>query len=188
MNGYRQRKKSLALAMNEGRLEMKEVCMRPLDVDLDFHLIAQLNQLNRELMDLSKSGSSTSPSSPGVGANHSFSLLENNGEILVDGEDKHNLSSSPQSPISLQVPQTKHSQGNDVPVYSPISSKRGKSPVEAKQKKSSHETPRRRQSDESPVVSSKKSSPEQKTIVENSKESKSVSPREVISRYQVAFQ
>ncbi|XP_030837786.1 uncharacterized protein LOC579951 isoform X3 [Strongylocentrotus purpuratus] len=187
MNGYRQRKKSLALAMNEGRLEMKEVCMRPLDVDLDFHLIAQLNQLNRELMDLSKSGSSTSPSSPGVGANHSFSLLENNGEILVDGEDKHNLSSSPQSPISLQVPQTRHSQGNDV--YSPISSKRGKSPVEAKQKKSSHETPRRRQSDESvsPVVSSKKSSPEQKTIVENSKESKSVSPREVISRIKLRF-
>ncbi|XP_041482347.1 LOW QUALITY PROTEIN: uncharacterized protein LOC121429428 [Lytechinus variegatus] len=186
-NGYRQRKKSLALAMNEGRLEMKEVCMRPLDVDLDFHLIAQLNQLNRELMDLSKSGSSTSPSSPGVGANHSFSLLENNSEILADGDTKHSVSSSPQSPNSLQVQQTKHSPGNDM--YSPISSRRGRSPVEAKQKKFSYDSPRRKQSDENvtPVFSSKKSSPEQRTISENSKESKSVSPREVISRIKSRF-
>ena len=199
MNGYRQRKKSLALAMNEGRLEMKEVRMRPLDIETDFHLIAQLNQLNQELMDLSKSGNSTSPSSPGSKDKKPFSLLDDSQEILIGANDKGNsLSQSttfgaspetkrsvtmPETRHSICTPDTKHSVSASDPI-SPLSSRKGKSPLEAKHKKLNiDDLPRRRQSDEAASPSySKKQSPEQKVITENSKDSKSVSPREYLSR------
>ncbi|XP_071511132.1 uncharacterized protein [Diadema antillarum] len=185
MNGFRQRKKSLALALNEGRLEMKEVRMRPLDIETDFHLIAQLNQLNRELMDLSKSGSSTSPSSPtpntpAPNASHSFSSTEESPLNSVLASDRR--TSGPLSPIMANMNTRTLPLGDS---QSSTPSRKGRSPAELRHQRIDNEDSSKLNisgETSSRSTSSTHSSLEQKVITESAKETKSVSPREVLSR------